>query len=458
MTVNHILNIGAVSLRAHSSAVNVTSQNLTGGNAPGYSRRAPHLEALPGGRGVIDRGSARVVDRFIERRILGTTSERAGAEARLEITNVLDEVLADAPGNLGEALDDFYSAIHGFASQPSDPALRSQVLSNADRLAGAFGRAMTALREAQDEAEIRADGAIDRTNALAHEIATIQAEISRAELSGEEASGLRDNRDQKLRELAELVPIDVVEDTDGSLAVLLAGREALITTDATVNELQSGIDASGALRVMMPSAGQLSDVTDWLQSGSIGGWLQARDGAVADMMTELDQLAYDVGTSYNDVHSTGFGLDGAGGRNLFDGVGAVAGAASAISVSADVQGQPANLAAAADPGLVPGDPRIAIALTQLQTTSPVVGNSSPFGVRLADLVQRGGTAVQDAEIDVDARGAADDQARLLRESISGVSSDEEMIALIRYQRGYEASLRVIQTADEMLESLIALKR
>lgn len=458
-SVSRILNIGATSLRAHSFAVDVTSQNLTGGSAPGFSRRTPQLEALPNGRGVLDRGAARIVDRFVERRVLGTTSERAGADARLEITSVLDEILADDPGNLGESLDGFYSAIHGLASQPSDPALRSEVLSAASRLAGAFNRASTALSEAQDEAEIRADGGIDQVNALAQEIATLQREISRAELDGTEASDLRDNRDQKLRQLAELVPVQVVEDGEnGTLSVLLAGREAIVNSDATVNELRKGIDANGDLRVMMNSAGQASDVTEWLQSGAIGGWLQARDGAVADMKTQLDQLAYDLGNAYNQVHSAGFGLDGVGGRALFDGVGAVSGSALAISLSADVAGQPSSLAAAADAALVPGDPRTAIALTNLQTTSPVVGNSTPFGVRLADMIQRGGTAVQDAQIESDARTAADDQAHAMRESISGVSSDEEMVALIRYQRGYEASLKVVQIADEMLDSLIALKR
>ena len=45
-----------------------------------------------------------------------------------------------------------------------------------------------------------------------------------------------------------------------------------------------------------------------------------------------------------------------------------------------------------------------------------------------------------------------------RESISGVSLDEEMTDLIKFQRAYEASAKLIVTIDEMLETVVNLKR
>ncbi|MEZ4253148.1 MAG: flagellar basal body rod C-terminal domain-containing protein [Polyangiales bacterium] len=76
----------------------------------------------------------------------------------------------------------------------------------------------------------------------------------------------------------------------------------------------------------------------------------------------------------------------------------------------------------------------------------------------AGLVGRAGMAVSDAYLRQDAASAAVDQVEALRESVSGVSVDEEMVDLVRFQRGYQAALKVVQTADEMLGELMNLKR
>jgi flagellar hook-associated protein 1 len=46
----------------------------------------------------------------------------------------------------------------------------------------------------------------------------------------------------------------------------------------------------------------------------------------------------------------------------------------------------------------------------------------------------------------------------IRDSISGVSMDEEAAKLIEYQKSFEASARLIKTADEMFDTVLNLKR
>jgi flagellar hook-associated protein 1 FlgK len=77
---------------------------------------------------------------------------------------------------------------------------------------------------------------------------------------------------------------------------------------------------------------------------------------------------------------------------------------------------------------------------------------------LSDLVASVGRAVDGAQRDATLLESARAQAWSMRESISGVNSDDEMISLTQYQRAYEASLKVVQTADEMLQELLQMKR
>ncbi|MEM6957733.1 MAG: flagellar basal body rod C-terminal domain-containing protein, partial [Myxococcota bacterium] len=158
----------------------------------------------------------------------------------------------------------------------------------------------------------------------------------------------------------------------------------------------------------------------------------------------------------NTAHSAGFGLDGANGRSLFE-VGATApGAAGRFAVSADVSGQPDRLAAASAATDIPGGNDAALVLTGLAEAN-LAGGSTPTGT-FAALVGSAGASLRAAADGADAASAALDQVRALRDNVSGVSTDEEMINLMELQRGYQATLRVIQTADEMLEGIINLKR
>jgi flagellar hook-associated protein 1 FlgK len=69
-------------------------------------------------------------------------------------------------------------------------------------------------------------------------------------------------------------------------------------------------------------------------------------------------------------------------------------------------------------------------------------------------VGRVGQRKQNAANDVSTRDAMTAQVETMRQSVSGVSLDEEMVAMTQYQRAFEAASRVFTTADQLLEDLI----
>jgi flagellar hook-associated protein 1 FlgK len=172
--------------------------------------------------------------------------------------------------------------------------------------------------------------------------------------------------------------------------------------------------------------------------------------------TKLDEFVFQVGDAVNQQHRAGFGLDGVDQRNIFDlgpGPGAP-GTARAIKVHADVLGNPDAVAAAGAAGSLPGGSDNAIALVRLGST-PILngGTQSPstaYGAIIADIGLRSRRAQDTAEH----RQAVHAQIENLFQSQSGVSLDEEMVNLSKFQRAFEAASKVLTTVDGLLEELM----
>ncbi len=461
MSLFSILGVGASGLRAATVGVNISSQNATNATTAGYSRREVVEDPLPGppmgGNGVLARGPLRTVDKFVERRLLGATSAHAEADARVSALGPLDDAFSESAG-LGAALDAFQTAIQQLTASPADGPTRSQVLASATALSSAFQRTASTLATARTDANAQIGDQVGQANGLITQIDQLQTQMKKSEIGGVEASDLRDQRDQCIRELAKLVPVQTVDGPRGTVSVQLDGGHGLVSADGGTQLLSATPNATtGVSSVTVTSAGAQVDITSTLKGGSIGGLIAARDQSIPAATSSLDQIAFDVATAYNSVHSAGVGLDGGTGRALFATSATAVGAASALVVSSDVDGHPERIAAGTDPTLVSGDNRNALALSALTTTAITSSGTRSAGDALSDLIATSGEAVQTAQRDSEVLGAAESQATALRSSVSGVSSDDEMVALTQYQRAYQASLKVVQTADQMLQDLIAMK-
>jgi len=457
-----LLGSARTGLHAHGFGMSVASQNAQNATTEGYTRRDVRLSAIepppPGGGGVQVRGSRRIMDSFIERRVLGATAARAEASAREEALGVLDRVLAEVEGGLASSLDDLEVAFTRLTDRPADPAARGEVLAAAERLSTAFAQSAAQLDAAREDIDGRIEAEVEGLSDTLSQIGDLGVRIQRAEISGREASDLRDQRDQLVRELSEVLPVTTLEDDNGGLSVRLGGL-SLVTSDGRAAELTVAPDpATGSMRILRETAGVDQDVTALVDGGTLGGLVAARDGALSDTGAALDQLAFDLAAAYNGVHTVGYGQDGASGRALFATTAGADGAAAAFSVSADVAGQPDRLAAALDPAVTAGDNRNALALAAVADSDVALGGTGTAQQALSSMIGSAGRAVRDARLDA---GYADDfaqQLESLRQSVSGVSVDEEMIELSKFQRSYQASLRIVEAADQMLQELVNLKR
>lgn len=198
-------------------------------------------------------------------------------------------------------------------------------------------------------------------------------------------------------------------------------------------------------------------ITDRISGGSVGGALSVRDQVIPDFKDKMDQLAYKIAEKVNQAHVEGFDRAGRPGVEFFDLPDQVAGASRELQVNSEITEDVTKIAAAARPGAV-GDNTVANVISQLQNKEIMDGNTATIDDFYNSQVGRVGVLSQRAIKSREAQGHMLDQLTNIRESISGVSLDEETTNMIEFQRAFDASARVIKTADEMFDTVLNLKR
>ena len=171
--------------------------------------------------------------------------------------------------------------------------------------------------------------------------------------------------------------------------------------------------------------------------------LDARDTTVAGYHGQLDTIASNLITAVNNLHTTGYGLDGATGRAFFAGSDA-----ATIAVNPVIAADPQRVGAA-DAAGQPANSAIALAIAQLQQSmSPTIEGA--YGALVSTLGGELQATSNMAESQISLVQLLDRR----RQEVSGVSLDEEAMNLLRQQKAYEAAARMMTAVDQMLEKLI----
>jgi len=181
--------------------------------------------------------------------------------------------------------------------------------------------------------------------------------------------------------------------------------------------------------------------------GELGGASTFLRTELPAQRSALDTLAVDLADQLAEVHGTGRLPDGTAGGQMLD---ASLGAAG-LQVHADVRGRPDRLAVGRSGE--PHDGGVAEALGELRS-QPVAGRTATVDQTLGRLVISLGGASQRAQREGDAADGLAVAAQSARASAHGVSVDEEMVDVVRFQRSLEAVARVMTAIDEALDVLI----
>lgn len=492
MSINAIFNTATTSLTAQRIALDVTGENIANVNTEGYSRQRVMLETAPTtthngfplGNGVNVAAVQRIYDNVLNKQINDGNSVLGNNEQRLSMLKQLEPYFNELTGNaLGDAMQGMTDAWQSLSLNPSGLAERQAVIGRATILTDTFYSINNSITNVQTFSDQSITSIASDITQKGKEIADLNSQILITEQAAGNANELRDQRDLLVQQLSKQAGVSAVEQPNGTVTVKLLGGQDLVNgiNYATLYSNKVGTDVTDntlhitAVGNPPPATVPATDtnVTATIggannSQGQIGGLLYTRDTAMPGYLASLDELAYNLAQQTNAVHAAGWNLNNATGVNFFTPATPTAPPAPAATFAGysntiAVAITNSNEIAAADTNPLiggAGNNKNALLLKDLSNT-PVGfagGVMATTGSYYNALVSSIGVDVQSATNIAAQNTSFVRQLSALRESNSGVSLDEELINLMKYQKAFEGAARVINTATQMLDTVLGMVR
>ncbi|MEZ5120068.1 MAG: flagellar hook-associated protein FlgK [Solirubrobacterales bacterium] len=429
-------------LLAQQAGLNVTAHNIANADTEGYSRQTAELEAVTGlklasgalaggggallGGGVDVTAYTRARDAFADLQYRAQSSLHGDAETTTSALSAVEESLNE-PGTTGISalLQKFWDAWQAVGNQPEDPATKSALAVTARALTDGIRALEGQLTAIGASATSELAAITDASGPVlqdAQAIARLNGEISTAVAAGRQPNELLDQRDKLLDELSAYGQVTITELANGSVQVAFGGVSTPLLVDDTT-----------AWAPTLPATTLFATPTPGGKIGALQTLTQVPGGTIDAYRQQLDAFAGQLVADVNAAHGAPFFAPGGT-------------TAATIAVDPAILAAPTTIRTTSLAGAPAGANDVALGVAQLRA-----GAADKI---YAGFVLRVGNESLDAQRRETSTAATLASASDRRASVSGVSLDEEMANMIRFQRGYQASARTMSTVDEMLDTLI----
>lgn len=319
MSVSSIMNAALTGLAANQQALRTTANNIANVNTPGYTREVVRFDTRVSEgivTGVEIGDIKRIVDIFLEdaSRIAIADAEQftIAAEMHSRLQSLLGS--PDENTSLSGRLDELFTGLSNLVLDPASPARRQTALSSLEDFATEVVRLAEQLQLLRADASARIVNDVANLNNLLKSVADLNPIIVRETALGGNTGGLEEQRDKALREIAEIIDIRVNRNSDGSIRINTSTGVTLL--DSTLYELrytapgtvlaetnfgQITIHKIDPVTGAVDAFGQPLDPV--IQSGSLRGLLDMRDGTLPDIAISLGELSARVIDQLNAVHN-----------------------------------------------------------------------------------------------------------------------------------------------------------
>jgi flagellar hook-associated protein 1 FlgK len=431
-------------LVAQQKAIDVTGHNIANASTVGYTRQGADLVATPAlsdvpsgmlGTGVEVAQYTRLRDSFIDIQLRAQTMIKGSAAAQQDGLNQVELSLAEpSDTGLSSQLGKYWAAWQNLANAPEDLATRQSLVQTAASLADGFNSLSSQLTTVQSQTAQEQTMTVAQVNSIGSQIATLTGAIKATELGGAQPNDLLDQRDVLIDQLSALGNVSVsttsgAPGTLGAIDITIGGSTLVSDTTASALTLPLASLTSGKL------AG-LQSVIDSIGNPATG------------YLAKLNQLAATLVSTTNTQHALGTDFNGNPGGTFFT---VTPGSeAATIAVDPALLASPALIAASTSGAA--GDATNALAIADIQQT-PLIGGAT-IDTAYSQLVTQIGSDSKQAQQSLANASSLVDSLTNRRSSVSGVSLDEEMSNLIQFQRGFQASARVMNAMDDAIDQLI----
>lgn len=483
---------------AQQASLNVIGHNISNANTEGYSRQRAELEAYSPwsqpsmntniskgqlGQGVIVDQVVRLRDNYLQEQYRLSNSRLNNNQTASSTLSQIEQILAEPSDNgLNTPMQNFFDAAQELSLHPSSTAARSDFLQQAANLITSFqqqGQALQDLRthlvgdpsNAGTLSSSEVSIYVSQINEKLAAITNLNQDINAVTSAGGQPNDLLDRRDVLLEELSALADVSVTHTSNNMITVQVAGHT--MVRGVTQVDALNVITNTGATADDTPALVQLasdgSTINGDVSNGVLKGILDMGGNApgtvsIRSTLEKLNTLLSTVATQINALQAAGRDMSGTLGaaEPVFE---LAAGSTLALfrySVNPDMIADNTLLAAATDDSTATGgfagvgDGRNALAMAQLRDTALAGLGSASVSDYLNATVSAVGVQARASVDRVASQERALNVLEEQRQQQSGVNVDEEMIDMLRFQRGLEASSRVMKLMDEVVQSILRM--
>jgi flagellar hook-associated protein 1 len=472
MGMPNLSNIGLSGLMASKAAITTTGHNISNSNTEGFSRQRVETETNTpqayGNRGALGTGTmigrvSRTNDEYLEKQIRESGRDMSHLEEKQMALRQTEDIFNEMNGDgLNRVVSKFFNEFRKLANEPESPALRQAVREASSAVVDDFHRLRSEVDQVRKHIDSRIEGYTGEVNSDADGLRELNQRILLATASKAPANDLEDKRDLVLKKISTYMDVASHKDEHGNVVVdirgvgpLVAGPEvSKFTVERTGPDDQGKPTNAFDLRT---DASASEKVTHRVHGGKLGALLEVRDEILSTVVDRLDDMAFSLSTAVNEIHSNGVTRSGDQGIAFFKNLGTKDRASEYIGLSEAVNSNINNIATAVQHN-APGDNRIALAIAGLQDQKLMNGGTSTADEFYNSIVSDVGVASGSVLNKMNQQKDIMLQLDKMRDQVSGVSIDEETANLMQFQHIYDASAKVIAVADEMLKTVLELKR
>ena len=465
MSISSLLNVSKDAMLSYRLAMDVTGGNISNVNTPGYTRQ----QAVFAATGKVNAKAAsaqlsvkvenidRMFDGYTEMQIAEQAQKAGAGEAKNDMLARVEIVLDETNGGkLNDVMSRFWSAWGDLAVNPAGGVERDALASVGQEMAAMFNSYGDQLYDLQMNANDTIRNTVADVNVYAGEIASLNKEIGRISSTSGEANQLLDKRNEALKELCGLINCQYIEGANNSLNIFLTSGKPLVEGDASYGLVLKKSPVSDFHDVVYQETGEVINPFLTPGKGKLGALLDVRGRVIPEYMASLDEMAGTVMNKLNELHRQGFDAK----RNLGGDFFVVVPEGSKnyardIELNSAILADSGRIAAAAT---VAGDGEQATAIAALKDELLMNGGQATVSTFYASLIGQVARDVAEAGRNSEYQANLLTQLNNQREGVSGVSIDEEMMNLIKYQLGYNAAGKLCQVVDEMMETLMNMAR
>lgn len=451
MAITKIFDISSRSLSVYRRALEVTSHNIANANNPAFSRQRIIFETdisdlnagKVWGNGVRIADVQRVRDSLIEAHIRETNSKFYNNSRQSQLINNIESFFAE-PGDLGlsNLFAGFFNSFDELATAPNSLPLRSNVINAAQKLAAKVNSVNSSFIRLKKDIKDEFQNQVQAINTLLKQIYQINKEQFNNSYKGLAVNDLLDKRDELINQLSQIVNISVTIDQNNNASISIGGALAVDGLHAAEFEVA---EENGKLNLKL-KGGNIPIV---LNGGNLNALSVIYSEKIPEYQQKIDQIVNSFVDAVNQAHSQGYSITNPPqtGLNFFDSY-----ENGKLKVNETILNNPEMISVSADGDSANGDIALQIAGlrdAQLVNGSTIIDSYSAFinGLGNDALLQSNFAQSNDLVL-----SQLEDQ----RQSLSGVSIDEEMTNVLKFQRSYEASAKLITVADEMIKTILEM--